>query len=70
MSTFFLKIELGNSAMSTTEDISETLRTIADRISDYSDLSEMKHYKNISDINGNIVGKYAIKGNCDIIEID
>ena len=70
MSTFVLKIEIGNSAMSTVEDLSEALRIVADRISDYPNIAEMYHYRNIMDINGNIVGKFAVKGNCNIIEID
>ena len=70
MSTFVLKIEMGNDAMITVNDLSEALRIIADRISDYPNIAEMNHYKNIMDINGNIVGKFAVKGNCNIIEVD
>ena len=69
MSTFFLKIEVGNDAMSTVNDLSEALKNVADRISDYENIAEMKHYKNICDINGNIVGKYAVKTKCNIIEV-
>lgn len=70
MSTFFLKIEMVNDAVLTCEDIAQLLKRVSERIEDYTDLSEMDHFKNISDINGNIIGKYAIKRKSNIIEVD
>ena len=46
MSQFTLSIKLGNEAMSTGSDISEALRTIADKIQDNRnmiDFSGLKH---------------------------
>jgi len=50
--TFILKIEMGNDAMQTTEDISEAL----DRVK--SKLKSGREYLTIVDKNGNTVGRY------------
>jgi hypothetical protein len=50
--TFILKIEMGNDAMQTTEDISEALDQVKSELE-----SNIKRSK-IFDRNGNTVGKY------------
>ena len=60
MSTFLLKIELGNSAMQTPEDIALKLKDIADRINAQTLIDIKTSVNNIRDINGNFLGYYEI----------
>jgi ethanolamine utilization cobalamin adenosyltransferase len=46
--------------MQTTNDIADTLKMISDIIRD-KDLTDLMMYKTIFDLNGNDVGRYAIK---------
>jgi len=57
MSTFTLKITLGNEAMQTGSDIARALRDIADDIEDQDQMSGTGG--NIMDDNGNSVGKWT-----------
>jgi len=57
MSTFTLKITLGNEAMQTGSDIARALRDIADDIADQDQMSGTGG--NIMDDNGNSVGKWS-----------
>ena len=60
MAQFTLKITLGNEAMQTPADIADTLKMISDIIRD-KDITDLLLYKTIFDLNGNDVGRYAIK---------
>jgi hypothetical protein len=53
MKNFKLRIELGNEAMQTPEDVVRALRDVAERLEGYSDF----HSIIIRDVNGNTVGK-------------
>lgn len=59
-STFVLRIELGNDAMKTGEDVAEALRGVAENISVPSDLED-GDYGDVRDFNGNRVGSYEVQ---------
>jgi len=70
MSTFLLKIEVGNSAMSNGYDISNALLSIANKLQ-YVHEEEIKGIGGIvHDINGNVVGNWKVTGKSNIIEVD
>ena len=58
-SEFNCKINLGTSALQTTEDLSNLLRKLADRID--NDGLLVNDYGRLVDINGNNVGKWNIE---------
>ena len=60
---FKLRITLGNDAMQTGHDVAEALRQTAAKLDDGSgyDGLEPFHHLNIKDLNGNVVGTYAVK---------
>lgn len=52
--TFTLKIDLGNAAMGTPEDVADALRSIA------SDVADGDESGIIRDLNGNTVGRWTV----------
>jgi hypothetical protein len=54
MTGFTLKINMGNEAMQTLEDITEALRQVANRLDLGCD------FGNIFDRNGNMVGEFSV----------
>ena len=55
MSEFTLRIEMGNEAMQTPEDVAESLRDVANRLNYGADSRSGK----IRDYNGNVVGEWG-----------
>jgi len=60
MSQFLLKINLGNEAMMTPEDIAQKLTAISARVSNQTIDDIKTSVNNIRDINGNFLGYYEI----------
>jgi hypothetical protein len=58
--TFLLRIDMGNDAMQTGDDVAIALRVLAGMV-ESPGVIPFSHYRNIYDINGNIVGKFGVK---------
>lgn len=56
MDTFVLRIQLGNHAMETAENVAEALRHVADQIEATGELAGR-----VRDANGNTVGSYEVQ---------
>jgi hypothetical protein len=58
---FTVEIELGNAAMSTSDDVARGLREIADRVEGF-EVMDLREKMRLRDENGNTVGSFVVSG--------
>lgn len=63
MTQFILKITLGNDAMQTITDITQSLKNVCTVLSGTDNIEDLELYGKIKihDVNGNIVGYFEVK---------
>lgn len=63
MTQFILKIKLGNEAMQTIPDITQSLKNVCTVLSGIDNINDVVLYGpiKIHDVNGNVVGNWQVK---------